>query len=208
MALELDRSAVALVVSDQQGHESMVPLGNSPQVAAGQDTPQARPGHLEPCTTMRAVELVFAIGWAAFWIYWLVAAFSTKRGRVPWSRELRIRAVVVVGADLLIRWEPFEHGGSTRIRGAPASASCSSRSGWGSPSGPAYTRAQLGHTDVTKGRTGAGDERPVPPVRHPIYSGILVAGFGTAVALSWLWMIAVALAGCTSPMARPSRSAT
>jgi len=32
-------------------------------------------------------------------------------------------------------------------------------------------------------------------VRHPIYSGILVAGFGTAVTLSWLWLIAVFLAG-------------
>jgi protein-S-isoprenylcysteine O-methyltransferase Ste14 len=32
-------------------------------------------------------------------------------------------------------------------------------------------------------------------VRHPIYSGILVAGVGTAVALSWLWIIAMALAG-------------
>ena len=29
---------------------------------------------------MHAVELVFAIGWAAFWIYWLVAAFSMKEG--------------------------------------------------------------------------------------------------------------------------------
>ena len=29
---------------------------------------------------MHAVELVFAIGWAAFWIYWLVAAFSMKKG--------------------------------------------------------------------------------------------------------------------------------
>jgi hypothetical protein len=28
-----------------------------------------------------------------------------------------------------------------------------------------------------------------------MYSGILVAGIGTAVALSWLWLIAVALAG-------------
>jgi protein-S-isoprenylcysteine O-methyltransferase Ste14 len=32
-------------------------------------------------------------------------------------------------------------------------------------------------------------------IRHPIYSGILVAGLGTAVALSWLWLIAVGLAG-------------
>jgi hypothetical protein len=50
---------------------------------------QALPGfpdrvqaNLEPWDEMRAVELVFAVGWAAFWLYWLVAAFSAKRGRV------------------------------------------------------------------------------------------------------------------------------
>ena len=36
---------------------------------------------------------------------------------------------------------------------------------------------------------------PYHLVRHPIYSGILGAGVGTAVALSWLWLIAVGLAG-------------
>jgi protein-S-isoprenylcysteine O-methyltransferase Ste14 len=36
---------------------------------------------------------------------------------------------------------------------------------------------------------------PYRLVRHPIYSGILAAGLGTAVALSWWWLIAVALAG-------------
>ena len=36
---------------------------------------------------------------------------------------------------------------------------------------------------------------PYHIVRHPIYSGILVAGAGTAVALNWLWLTAVALAG-------------
>ena len=36
---------------------------------------------------------------------------------------------------------------------------------------------------------------PYHLVCHRIYSGILVAGVGTAVALSWLWLIAVALAG-------------
>ena len=37
---------------------------------------------------------------------------------------------------------------------------------------------------------------PYRHVRHPIYSGILVAGVGTAVALSWLWIIFVILVGC------------
>jgi protein-S-isoprenylcysteine O-methyltransferase Ste14 len=35
---------------------------------------------------------------------------------------------------------------------------------------------------------------PYHLVRHPIYSGILVAGVGTAVALSWMWLTAVVLA--------------
>ena len=36
---------------------------------------------------------------------------------------------------------------------------------------------------------------PYHLARHPIYSGVLLAGVGTAVALSWQWLIAVALAG-------------
>jgi len=36
---------------------------------------------------------------------------------------------------------------------------------------------------------------PYRLVRHPIYSGILVAGVGTAVALSWQWPHRGALAG-------------
>lgn len=32
-------------------------------------------------------------------------------------------------------------------------------------------------------------------IRHPIYSGILLAGVGTAVGLNWRWLIAVGLAG-------------
>jgi protein-S-isoprenylcysteine O-methyltransferase Ste14 len=36
---------------------------------------------------------------------------------------------------------------------------------------------------------------PYHRVRHPIYSGILLAGVGTAVALNWLWLLAVILVG-------------
>ena len=57
---------------------------------------------------MHAVELVFAIGWAAFWIYWLAAAFATKKGHVRWSRELRM-AVVAVAVIFLIRLGAFRH---------------------------------------------------------------------------------------------------
>jgi protein-S-isoprenylcysteine O-methyltransferase Ste14 len=36
---------------------------------------------------------------------------------------------------------------------------------------------------------------PYRLICYPIYSGTLVAGFGTAVVLSWVWLAAVALAG-------------
>jgi len=49
---------------------------------------------------------------------------------------------------------------------------------------------------------------PCHLVRHPIYSGILVAGVGAAVALSWLWLTAVAWPVSSSSTVRPSRSTT
>ena len=145
---------------------------------------------------MRAVELVFAAGWAAFWLYWLVAAFFTKRGRVSWSRELRIRAVIGVLVILVFRLGAFRgHGLNTDPwragiglvlfalgLGFAIWARIHIGRNWGTP------MTQKDEPElVTSG--------PYHLVRHPIYSGILVAGVGTAVALSWLWLPAVILAG-------------
>jgi protein-S-isoprenylcysteine O-methyltransferase Ste14 len=146
--------------------------------------------------SMHAVELVFAVVWAAFWLYWLVAAFSMKRGRVPWSRELGIRVVIVIIAILLIRVGAFrDHGLNTDLWRAGLGlvlfalglvfaiwARLHIGRNWGTP------MTQKDDPElVTSG--------PYHLVRHPIYSGILVAGIGTAIALSWLWLIAVVLAG-------------
>jgi protein-S-isoprenylcysteine O-methyltransferase Ste14 len=145
---------------------------------------------------MRAVELVFALGWAVFWSYWVVAAFSMKRGRVPWSRELRIRAVILVIVIALVRLGAFRgHGFNTDPWRAGVGvvlfalglgfaiwARVHIGRNWGTP----MTRKE----DPELVASG-----PYHLVRHPIYSGILVAGAGTAVALSWWWMTAVALAG-------------
>ena len=145
---------------------------------------------------MRAVEVVFAVGWAAFWLYWLVAAASAKGGHIPWSRHLRIRAVIVVAVILLIRLgvlrghglntDPWRAGLGLVLFALGLAFAIWARlhigRNWGTP------MAQKDDPElVTSG--------PYHLVRHPIYSGILVAGVGTAVALSWLWLTAVALAG-------------
>jgi len=145
---------------------------------------------------VRPVELVFAVGWAAFWLYWLLAAFSVKRGRVIWSRELRVRVVLIALAILLARLgvlgghqvntDPWLAGIGLALFGLGLGFAVWARvhigRNWGTP------MTQKDDPElVTSG--------PYRLVRHPIYSGILIAGVGTAVALSWLWLTVVALAG-------------
>jgi protein-S-isoprenylcysteine O-methyltransferase Ste14 len=145
---------------------------------------------------VRAVALIFALGWAAFWIFWLVAAFFAKRGRILWSRELGIRAVIAVIVIVLVRSGVFRnHALNTEA--------------WRDGLGLVLFAIGLGFAiwaRVHIGRNWGGPmtqkedpelvtSGPYHRVRHPIYSGILVATVGTAVALGWPWLIAAALAG-------------
>jgi len=144
---------------------------------------------------MRTVEVFFAAGWLTFWSYWLLAAFSMKRGHVPWSRELGIRLVIVAIVIVLIRLGVFRnHGLNTEAwragvgvalfllgLGLAVWARIHLAANWGTPMTQKH--------DPELVSTG-----PYHWVRHPIYTGILTAGAGTAVALDWSWLIAVALA--------------
>jgi protein-S-isoprenylcysteine O-methyltransferase Ste14 len=145
---------------------------------------------------MYAVEFVFAVGWVVFWTYWLVAAFSMKKGRPAWSRELRIRAVIVVLAILLLRLGAFQNNGLNSDPWRAGLGLVLFAVGLGFA---VWARIHIGRNWGTpmsqKDDPELVTSGPYQLVRHPIYSGILVAGVGTAVALSWAWLIAVALAG-------------
>jgi len=145
---------------------------------------------------MGAVELVFAAGWGAFWLAWIVAALFAKRGRVRWSRELRVRAVIAVLAILAVRL------GALRDHGVDHDP-------WRNGLGLVLFALGLGFAIWARVDIGRNWGIPMTQkddpelvtrgayhlVRHPIYSGTLTAAVGTAVALSWWWLVVVALAG-------------
>jgi protein-S-isoprenylcysteine O-methyltransferase Ste14 len=145
---------------------------------------------------MAAVEVAFAVSWAAFWSYWLVAALSMKSGRVAWSRELPIRIAIFAAVVVLIRLGVLR---GNRVHPTPW------RAGFGLAllaAGLAFAvwaRVHLGRNWGTpmsrKNEPELVTSGPYRLVRHPIYAGILTAGIGTAVALNWTWLIIVALAG-------------
>ena len=145
---------------------------------------------------MHAVELIFYVGWVAFWLYWLAAAFTMKRGRPAWSSELRIRVPLVIVVVILL------HTGAFRIHGIDSNPL---RAGIGLAlfvAGLAFAiwaRLHIGRNWGTPMSQKAEPELvtsgPYRFVRHPIYSGILAGGIGTAVALNWSWLIVVAISG-------------
>ena len=145
---------------------------------------------------MRAVELFFALGWAAFWVYWLVSAFTAKRSKLDWSSELRIRVVIVVCVIVLLRLGAFRAGDLTTD---PLRAACGMVVFLLGLGFAIWARVHIGRNWGGPMSRKADPELvtggPYRLVRHPIYGGILVAGIGTAIALNWAWLIVVALVG-------------
>lgn len=145
---------------------------------------------------MRAVDLVIVIGWAAFWLYWLVEARSAKPGQNRWNRFAGVRVALLVAIVFFARFIGF---GAHRTTGNWALAGIGVAMwaaglalavwarlyigrNWGMP----MTRRE--HPDLVT--TG-----PYRYVRHPIYSGIILAFIGTALATTLAALIAVVLMG-------------
>jgi protein-S-isoprenylcysteine O-methyltransferase Ste14 len=126
---------------------------------------------------MRAVDIVITVGWIAFWIYWLAASTTAKAGRGNWTRFAGLRIGVIVIVLLLLRLGVLKGHEAATIW-----ARLYIGRNWGMP------MTQKAEPELVT--TG-----PYHRVRHPIYSGIILAMVGTAVAVSVYWLVAVALIG-------------
>jgi protein-S-isoprenylcysteine O-methyltransferase Ste14 len=145
---------------------------------------------------MRAVELVIGFGWVIFWLGWLVAAFTAKASRGPrgWYLGLRVALVVVLVNVIRLNWR---HGGGLALHPGLA-LSVAGLVLWAAGLGLAvWARLYIGRnwgmpmtrrTEPVLVTTG-----PYRTIRHPIYTGIITALVGTALATSLLGLIVAAV---------------
>jgi protein-S-isoprenylcysteine O-methyltransferase Ste14 len=146
---------------------------------------------------MQAVDIVIGAGWLVFWIYWIAASVGVKAGRSRWARFAGIRVAVIVAVLLLVRLrvlqghragttDPWLQGIGLALFVLGLALAVWARvyigRNWGMPMSE--------KADPELVTTG-----PYRVIRHPIYSGIILAMIGTAVAVSLYWLIAVALLG-------------
>jgi protein-S-isoprenylcysteine O-methyltransferase Ste14 len=145
---------------------------------------------------VHAVPFIILIAWLVFWAYWLAASSKVKTGRARGSRSAALRAGVVLILLLLVRARVFR--GQTVTNGpwlqgiglaifisglalAVWARACLGRN-WGTP------MSQKDDPELVT--TG-----PYRRIRHPIYSGIILAMVGTAVAVGWYWLVAAGALG-------------
>jgi protein-S-isoprenylcysteine O-methyltransferase Ste14 len=141
---------------------------------------------------MHALQTAIAIAWIIFWVYWLASAFSAKQGRSG-RRWYSLPGLSALSVLLLFR---VFRGGGAGIHspvlgaiGAVVFASGIALAIW--------ARIHLGRNwgmpMTQKAEPELVTSGPYRLVRHPIYSGLLLAVLGTALATSLTGLIIVAI---------------
>lgn len=144
---------------------------------------------------MHAVDVVIGVGWLVFWVSWLAASVGVKAGRTPWQRLVGVRLVIVLIVVGLLQLHVFrEH--RTHEPALAGLGLAMFAVGLGLA---IWARARLGRNWGTpmseKNEPELVTTGPYRWIRHPIYSGIILAMLGTAVAVNIYLLVVAALLG-------------
>jgi protein-S-isoprenylcysteine O-methyltransferase Ste14 len=146
--------------------------------------------------SMHVIDIVIFAGWVAFWIYWLAASIGVKAGQTQWTRFAGVRVGIILLLLLLLRVKAVKEHEFTNdpwLEGIGLAVFLSGLAlaiwarvylgrNWGMP------MSQKADPELVT--TG-----PYSRIRHPIYSGIILAMIGTTIAVSLYWLVAVVLLG-------------
>lgn len=140
-----------------------------------------------------SLRVVVFILWGAFGVYWLLAALAAKAG----SRSVRARApsLLIILAVVLVRLVRVHglavHSRALQVVGLVVFACGLGLAVWAR----IFLGRNWGMPMSEKDETELVTSGPYRFVRHPIYSGILLAILGSALALNLYLLVVVALGG-------------
>jgi protein-S-isoprenylcysteine O-methyltransferase Ste14 len=145
---------------------------------------------------MDVASIVILVAWIMFWIYWLASSVNVKTGRTRWGQFAGFRVAAILVLLLLVRAKVFKghavtHDDLLEGIGLAIFVVGLALAVWAR----LYLGRNWGMPMSQKDEPELVTTGPYRKVRHPIYSGIILAMIGTAVAVSVYWLIAVALLG-------------
>jgi protein-S-isoprenylcysteine O-methyltransferase Ste14 len=133
------------------------------------------------------LEVVVAVVWGVFWVGWMLAALTATRGFR--TRRARAPSLLVVVAFLVLR-SFSAHGGTIQSPPVRALGLVLLAAGLGLA---VWARVYLGRNwgmpMTEKERPELVTSGPYRFVRHPIYSGLLLAMLGSALAATLFWLV-------------------
>jgi protein-S-isoprenylcysteine O-methyltransferase Ste14 len=142
---------------------------------------------------MQALKTAISIGWLLFWAYWVVSAFGVKKSAGA-GRRRPLFGLTAISVVILVRL--LGDGGAVHspLLGAIGAATFASGIALA-----IWARVHLGRNwgmpMTEKAQPELVTSGPYRFVRHPIYSGLLLALLGTALAINLFGLIVVAVLG-------------
>ena len=146
---------------------------------------------------MSWIDILLLLGWLAFWAYWLIEAVRSGSRTVSSRGSMLIRIALFLVVLLLVRSGIFR--GHTGAVSSPALQGIGLAAFVVGLGLALWARQYLGQNwGMPMSRKANGElvtSGPYRYVRHPIYSGIILAGAGTAVAVNFYALIIVVVVG-------------
>jgi protein-S-isoprenylcysteine O-methyltransferase Ste14 len=141
-----------------------------------------------------ALRAFVAIAWVVFWVYWMVSAAGAKKGsrpRLAVVPRLVIMALVILFVSVFKGHGLSVHSPVVHVVGLVFLLSGLSLAVWAR----VYLGSNWGMPMTQKEEPELVTSGPYRLVRHPIYSGLLLAALGTSLTVSLYWLIALVVLG-------------
>jgi protein-S-isoprenylcysteine O-methyltransferase Ste14 len=143
---------------------------------------------------MHELRIAITVAWIIFLVYWLASAFDAKKGRAG-RRRRPMFGMTALAVIVLLR---VFRGGSLAVH-SPALVAIGAAVFAAGIAVAVWARVQLGRNwgmpMTEKAEPELVTSGPYRFVRHPIYSGLLAALLGTALANNLLGLIVVVILG-------------